>query len=1017
MERIEMSSENSHCSALAGLLLSAVLAAYVPVATVCRADEPAPVKREQGDKAKPPGKSRIVELVEGLKGVFRGPTTKPAEPEEPIDPALTKTLKGCRELYLKGRYIPAADGYRKLTDTKELRVSAAIGQAEALAIVGKYDEAREALEKVETEGAARAEWRLAMAEALSTVGEYDKALTLAAKANELRPAWAPAIFVRGQLLETVGRKADAIAVYKSMSEAIEADKYRNDARSLVALGRILDRYAILTGQRASEQASNILHNYLQEAYLKADKNYWPAHVAAGMFLLSKHRPEPAVKEFELAAKINKSIPDVEVGLGALALGRWQFEVCEAQVAKALKVNPKHADALLLKAVCLMQWRKFGQVPAMVEKVLKINPNHLEALSLMAAAYIRMYEPDKAQPYIERVRKINAGYAGLPNAIGRWLAAGRQFDLAEKHYREAIGLAPELAGPVTDLGRMYMQTGDEDKALETLEKAHEIDNFRSDIVNTLKLLNKMKKYEVLETDHFIVKVDGQHDMVLLQQVADYMERIHKDLVEDFDYEPPEKTIIEFFPTHSDFSVRITGRGWIGTVGACTGRVIALAAPNTERSPLGTHNWATVLRHEYAHAVTLAATRNRIPHWFTEACAVFQQPDKRNYNFVQMLVMATRTGRLFPIKQLDWGFIRPRRQGDRSLAYAQSEWVLEYIIEKKGFGTVPEMLKAFREGTPQAEVFEKIIGVKEKDFDKAFRTWAKAAIEEWGFNPEPPPNYDKAAAEAKKKPQDAKAQAAFAVALYYRREFPQAEKAARKALKLDAENSRAMSVLAAVLADQGKYDEAITTAEALERADHTTSHAPRVLARCHIARKNWTEAIKALELLQQRQPLDSFSYDKLAGIYTQLGQPEKALPNLIHLHRHTMKDAKYARQIAEIYRTLNQGEQALAYFEQITHINPYQANAYEAMAAIYRSQRQYDEAAAVIENVRLLQPDSADAWAKVAMMRYLAARAANDTDRLVEAKRAAEKALELDPESQAGQILERVDAALETMGAHP
>jgi tetratricopeptide (TPR) repeat protein len=387
------------------------------------------------------------------------------------------------------------------------------------------------------------------------------------------------------------------------------------------------------------------------------------------------------------------------------------------------------------------------------------------------------------------------------------------------------------------------------------------------------------------------------------------------------------------------------------------------------------------------------------------------------FVEMLVSATRAGRLFPVKELDWGFIRPQRAGDRSLAYAQSEWEMEYIIETKGYDTIVKMLKAFGDGMTQADVFEKIVGAKEKDFDENFRQWAHTTVKKWGFNPEPPPDLAKAAKEAKDKPADPVALATYAVALYYRNDFGHAEEQAKKSLEKDPKNTKALGVLAVAQANRKAYNEAIETATKLESIDHTTSFAPKVLAQCNIARKNWAEAISALELLQERQPLDSFSYEQLANIYTQLGQPEKALPNLIHLHRHTMKDAKYARQIAEIYRAMDQNELALTYFEEVTHINPYQPNAYEAMAAIYRTNGQYDKAVAAVDKVCLLLPDSSDAWAKAAMMRYLAGKAAKDGEMLLKAKQAAGKSIELDSQSKAKQILERIDAAMEELEKKP
>jgi len=354
----------------------------------------------------------IESIVKNLAQAAK-PTTAPAT----VTKAPAGTLESARELYMRGQYAPAGEAYRKLLDKREARVSAAIGLARTLSMTGKYTQALESLDKVKDDTAKDARWHVAMAEVLNEIGRYDDALRHAAAANELEPAWAPAIFVHARLLETLGQKTRATAVYKTMSRAVEADRYRRDARSLVALGRIMDRYAVLSGQRASEQASNILHNYLQEAYLKADRKYWPANVAAGTFLLSKHRPKSAGKEFDLALKLNPNLPEAYAGLGAIELSRWQFEKCLGFAGKALAIHPTHADALLLKATCMMQWRKFEQVPPIVEEVLKVNPNHLDALSLMAAVHVRLDEKDKAQPFIDRVHKINKSYYGLPLATG------------------------------------------------------------------------------------------------------------------------------------------------------------------------------------------------------------------------------------------------------------------------------------------------------------------------------------------------------------------------------------------------------------------------------------------------------------------------------------------------------------------------------------------------------------------------------------------------------------------------
>jgi len=986
-----------HHSLLATMLLSLVLAASTP-APVQGAEPTVTVN----------GKKIVIDKAVVVKpAATTAPTTAPA----PKDASLATATAS----YMKGNYAAAVNAYKKLLDQRSLRIPAAIGLADALAIQGKYADAIKALDAVKELGQFRADWLVAQAEVLGVVGRYDEALAQATAGLKLKPTWAPAILIHGRLLETLGRKKDALATYKTMSKTIDVGAYRKDARSLVALGQIMDRYSVLSGQRASEQANNILHNYLQEAYQKVDRGYWQAHVAAGMFLLSKHRPKQAAQEFALAIKINKNIPEVHVGMAAMHLGSWRFEQCMKALSAALKTNPHHPDALYVKAVCLMQWRKYEQVEPAANAVLKINPNHIDALSIAAAVHIRNREDAKADPYIERVGKINPTCEDLPNTIGEWLAAGRQYVKAEKYYRQAIALAPEKAGPVTNLGKLYMQTGEEDQARTTLRKAQQLDDYREDVRNFIGILKDLESFTVKETAHFIIKVDGKQDGVLLERMAAYLEGVHAEVCSDYEYEPKVKTIIEIFPTHPGFSKRITGRGWIGTIGAATGRVIALVAPNRERSQFGTFHWPSVLRHEYTHTVTLEATGNRIPHWFTEACAVWQQPDRQNYDAVKRLVGATRAKRLFPVKQLDWGFVRPKRQGDRGLAYAQSEWILEYIISKKGYAPVPKMIKAFRDGKTQTQVFKELLETTEEQFDKDFTVWAKDEIRKWGFDPLPPPDLTFAAAAAKNAPKDAKAQALLALAQLMKGQAGPAEKTARKALKVDPNNAMALSVLARILMGQKKFDEAVKVAERLDEADRTSRVAPKILAQCFLKDQAWAQAIMNLEILKLRMPLDPYSYTELAKLYMQLGLPDKALPNLIELHRRTMKDATYARQVAEIYGTqIDEGDKALLFWEQVVSINPYETSAYKAMTEIHIIARRYEDAIATAWEMHLADQTSGDAWTYVAIAHYRQGKAKKDKTHLIKAQEAAEKAIELAPDvPKAKDVLELVKLALEDL----
>ena len=286
--------------------------------------------------------------------------------------------------------------------------------------------------------------------------------------------------------------------------------------------------------------------------------------------------------------------------------------------------------------------------------------------------------------------------------------------------------------------MYMQWGEEAKARDALDAAWTLDSYNERTKFTLELLDRLHKFAKHETDHFIIKYDAEKDAGLGPYVADYLESIFASVTGDFSTELHEKTIIEFFPTHKAFAVRITGKPWIYTVGASTGRVIALTAPRESTHTMGQYNLARVLKHEFVHTVTLAATQNRIPHWFTEGLAVYQEDSPRSYEWADLLTEAMRRDQLFTLESIDWGFIRPKRASDRQMAYAQSEWMVEFIIDRFGYDVIQKMLKRYHDGATQAQVLRELFQLELSDFDKAFAQWSREEVAKWNcaFDLTPP-----------------------------------------------------------------------------------------------------------------------------------------------------------------------------------------------------------------------------------------------------------------------------------------
>src|SRR5262249_12788912 len=162
----------------------------------------------------------------------------------------------------------------------------------------------------------------------------------------------------------------------------------------------------------------------------------------------------------------------------------------------------------------------------------------------------------------------------------------------KNYKKAAELRPMLPAAQNALGLLFMRMGKEKEARLLLDKAFENDPFNVRVSNMRRVLNHLAGYETLKTAHFELRFDPEHDWVLAHYMADYLEAIYADLAEKLQYRPAGPILIEVFRTHEMFSGRTVALPDLHTIGACTGRMVAMASTHAKdlRKPF---NWARVL----------------------------------------------------------------------------------------------------------------------------------------------------------------------------------------------------------------------------------------------------------------------------------------------------------------------------------------------------------------------------------------------------------------------------------------
>lgn len=918
-----------------------------------------------------------------------------------------------------GSYAEAKEAFEKLLveaeasdvgAAAERALQANLGIAECLMRTGKYEEAIEKLTLI-TQMTAPA--RCLLAELYVRVGRYEDTQRQLEEAIKLDPRHAGARRILGELHEYLGRREQAIETYQWFDrQLLENRELPKDPTWLTDAAIGFYRYSVLTGTDVARRTQHVLHEMLQPAYSRLDRSYWPARIAAGRLLHEKFNDDEqdgSVSEFKGALRINPNLAESYVGLAEVAVENWAFEEVEKQAERALEINPNFAPAYHVLAKKLIFERRHRQAVEMAGKALAINPNDLVAMSLAAAASACRYDQATVAEMEKKVAALNSRCALFHRIMGDALGGIRQYEASERAYLKAIELDPTDANARTELGMMYMQWGPEDKARDALDAAWALDPYNERTKFTLDLLDRLTKFARFETAHFIIKFDPDKDPGLGEYVAAYLEPIYETVTSDFETPLSEKTIIEFFPTSRAFAVRITGKPWIHTVGASTGRVIAMSSPRQSTDLMGNYNLAHVLKHEFTHTVTLAATENRIPHWFTEGLAVYEEDAPRPFVWYELLADACRQDRLFTLESIDWGFMRPRRPSDRQMAYAQSEWMVEFIIERFGYDSIASMIKDLRAGKTQPEILAEKFKWTPEEFDAEFRKWAKPQVAQWScpFDVSPPADLAELRALAEREDATAADFGKLARAELDEENEERARAAAAKALELDEDELHAIKVLTTLLLsaardasskqERREYDDAAQPLlERCIKLDPNARSCIEYLAEIALGRKEWDRAEQLLTRLQQICPIDPMSWRGLAGIYLDRGDEERALPQLMELARAEQNDATIPQKVGTILWSRGKLPEAQYWLRHALAIDPFDVKIHEFLGDLCTQMN--DHACALREYGMLtkLQPDKVKHFESAA----LAAERAGDKS---QSRRFAEQALKLDPASPVKSLL--------------
>lgn len=756
-----------------------------------------------------------------------------------------------------------------------------------------------------------------VAEAMYLRGECEDAIDVLTGERTVR-----ASRIRAEALVQLGRVEEAREELGRLASRLSSERLSSASEMTEAARALMLRARVSGQERGGGQDYQVIMRLLSEARERLDQMHWPAMLAEAELLHEKDNVEQCRQALAEAMSMTGESAWTRELLGRIMVGAFDFAAVEAIASEldamrngmGMEGTSPMGDLLVARAR-LRQNDPEGAGEA-VERVLSRFPAMREALALRAATAAEANDFERADALLREYDIVSPGSPDAYFAVGETVAENRQYEEAARYLGEAARRNPHWAQPVIELGLLEIQSGRDDLARVALERAVALDPFNVRARNSLALLDRLAGHLTVESEHFVVRYAPGMDGVLAPEMLPVLERIHRRVAgpEGIDHEPGRRTLIELMPDHASFAVRIAGMPRIHTIAASTGPVIAMESPQDGPGhTVGPYDWARVIQHEYGHTVTLSRTRNRIPHWFTEAAAVYLEDSPRDYGWCEILARAERDGSLFDLAEISFKFVRPETPTDRTQAYAQGHWMYEFMVERWGGRAPLELMDLYAAGVREGEAFRRVLGMEPEAFMDEFRSWAHGELIEWGMlPPEGVPTLEELRREASEAG----------------RGSPGAPSATRE--QIDR-----------WLALYPDHPEVLR--EAVARAMEDTD------------RRLDEETIELLRQYAAARPVDPLPHQRLARHYLAIGEPALAAPHLEYLDAREQHSAAYAVELARLYAARGDLERASAKAERATIIAPFVPSHRELAATVALMRGDAPTAERHLQALTVIEPD--------------------------------------------------------------
>jgi cellulose synthase operon protein C len=807
-----------------------------------------------------------------------------------------------RKRWLKGNTAEARALYEALAKEPQQAIAAAIGLSRTWESDGEYEKAAAVIDAALKASPDDPDLLARRAELYYLSGQFADALKTANAAIAKRDDQFLARFIRANVFRDTGELQKADTEFRWFVRTYTArDRAKtpiNDPDALLLVAQAGAENA--RWHKLSDQFRFILNEVYTDA-LKADPNLWQAECQAGMLLLEKYNRGEAKTALDKALTINSRAAEALVGKGRSALQQMELKDAEDFATRALAINPRLPAALQLMADVHFSSGESEAALKRLEEAKAVNPVDESTLGRVAACLFVLKRQTDFDALCAAVEKQNPKAGRFYFELAEQLDDRRMFTEAETFYQKAVALWPQLPGVKNSLGILAMRMGREAEARKILTEAFAADPFNIRVSNSIKVLRHLDKYASITTAHFLLRYDPKTDAVLAQYMANELEAIYAVLAKQFDYQPPGPVLIELFDSHDMFSVRVIGIPDLHTIGASTGRIVAMASPKAQGVPK-MFNWGRVIRHELVHIFNLEQTNFQVPHWLTEGLAVRNEGFPRPPSWGQLLAERVAKDDLLNLSTINLGFMRPRSPAEWTLAYAQAQLYVDYLTKTYGDKCIAGLLAAYRDGKDTATAIHDVCGVEVPAFERGYKAYVReVAGKSTGKPPEKAMTLVQLQAAVEKNPDDADLSARLAEQYWKRRRAKDARTLVEKILKDDPKHGLALYVKAELLLGAGEDETAQKLLEEAAAPDAPEPKVLRALGKIYYDASQWEKAEAIYERGRKAEPFEVGWLEALARVAKQTGDSSKRIAILSELAPLDADEFDQRRELAELLST--------------------------------------------------------------------------------------------------------------------